>query len=582
MDDERPPRLWTGMWRRFALAGVLIVLLCGGATAAVTVRTVNGIADEVFPKLNQIHTPKGLISSIYTGGPKTFLILGSDKRYGSKNSEEREAGPRSDTILLVRFDPEQEQTSVLSIPRDLLVTIKMPGGSPLYPEKINAAYTLGSALPGHDEGANLAAETVKSVLPGLQLNGIIDVTFAGFIRVVDSLGCVYVNVDHRYFNENIGTPETDYTSIDLQPGYQKLCYENALDYVRYRHTDSDFVRVARQQDFLRDLREQVSPNRRSRKGRQDGGARDQHQLLALRLDPGGASEADRLLPGQAAAPGEVPDRKRRLRAERRRLRDLLVRAGAGDARGLPARPPAPGAAEPARERGSLAQRWPRTRPRSSSRGAGHGHGSSRGAAPNPASEDLYPTPASDQQQGVSAAVQVPFPLLYPRLQTGPATQEGVRPYALRDPQGHLHHAYTIVFQQNTIGGYYDVEGTDWLDPPIIEHPQETRYVGRRAYMVVRRRRTHPHDRLARTPRPLLGHQHAAGGTHQPADAHDRRLHAAAALSHPTFVPSSAALTSASAWAFWARGTERIDQRSNCLSAAIASRCRGRIAACLTL
>ncbi len=97
------------------------------------------------------------------------------------------------------------------------------------------------------------------MLPGLELNGIIDVTFAGFIRVVDSLGCVYVNVDHRYFNENIGTPETDYTSINLQPGYQKLCYENALDYVRYRHNDSDFVRVARQQDFLRDLREQVSP-----------------------------------------------------------------------------------------------------------------------------------------------------------------------------------------------------------------------------------------------------------------------------------------------------------------------------------
>ena len=260
MDDERPPRLWLGMWKRFLVGGALIVLLCGGATAAVTVRTATQIADEVFPKLNQIHTPKGLISSIYTGGPKTFLILGSDKRYGSKNSEEREAAPHSDTMLLVRFDPEQDQTSVLSVPRDLLVSIKTPEGRVYYPEKINFAYTLGSTLPGHDEGANLAAETVKHVLPGLELNGIIDVTFAGFIRVVDSLGCVYVNVDHHYYNDNIGTPETDYTSIDLQPGYQKLCYENALDYVRYRHTDSDFVRVARQQDFLRDLREQVSPN----------------------------------------------------------------------------------------------------------------------------------------------------------------------------------------------------------------------------------------------------------------------------------------------------------------------------------
>ena len=106
----------------------------------------------------------------------------------------------------------------------------------------------------------LAAETIKrEVFPELKLNGIIDVNFRGFIQVVDTLGCAYVNVDHRYYNENVGTTETDYTSINLQPGYQKLCYENALDYVRYRHTDSDFVRVARQQDFLRDLREQIDP-----------------------------------------------------------------------------------------------------------------------------------------------------------------------------------------------------------------------------------------------------------------------------------------------------------------------------------
>src|SRR5205085_9989792 len=97
------------------------------------------------------------------------------------------------------------------------------------------------------------------VVPALTLNAIVDVNFKGFIRVVDTLGCAYVNVDHRYYNLNVGTTETDYTSINLQPGYQTLCYEDALDYVRYRHTDSDFVRVARQQDFLRNLREQISP-----------------------------------------------------------------------------------------------------------------------------------------------------------------------------------------------------------------------------------------------------------------------------------------------------------------------------------
>ncbi len=468
MDDERPPSLGWDMWKRFLLGGVLIVLLCGGAAAAVAVRTASHIAEEVFPKLNQIHTPKGLISSIYTGGPKTFLILGSDKRYGSKNIDEREAGPHSDTILLVRFDPEQDQTSVLSIPRDLLVTIKMPDGEALYPEKINAAYTLGSALPGHDEGANLAAETIKEVLPGLQLNGIIDVTFAGFIRVVDSLGCVYVNVDHRYFNENIGTPETDYTNIDLQPGYQKLCYENALAYVRYRHDDSDFVRVARQQDFLRDLREQASPEL----GQIDMVAKAVGRAISTNFSPSASIllELARLIGFSQGKP------LRQVKFQTENI-DYMLNGGSYVT------------STSALERATLEdflhgdQHLAAPSSQASSGGGSHGHHRHSSHAPSPASEDLYPTPAADEQQAVSAAVQVPFPVLYPRLQAGPATQEEVRPYALRDPQGHLHHAYTVVFQESIIGGYYDVEGTDWLDPPIVDRPQETRHVGSRNYMI---------------------------------------------------------------------------------------------------
>jgi LCP family protein required for cell wall assembly len=468
MGEEPAPRLWLGMWKRFLIAGALIVLLCGAATAVLALRTANRIAAEVFPKLNQIHTPKGLITSIYSGGPKTFLILGSDKRYGSKNPEEREAAAHSDTMLLVRFDPAQEQTSVLSIPRDLLVSITTPEGRTYYPAKINSAYTIGSLLPGHDEGATLAAEAVKKVLPGLQLNGIIDVTFTGFIRLVDKLGCVYVNVDHRYFNENLGTPETDYTSINLQPGYQKLCNENALAYVRYRHTDSDFVRVARQQDFLRDLREQVSPEL----GQIDSVAKAVGRAISTNFPPSGSVllELAKLIAFSQTKP------LRQVSFQRNNV-DYMLGGGSyvtttpelaaatlkeflyGDQK---LRPPRPPSAAPARH------------------GSHRSHGSH---APSAASIGLYPTPSSDEDQAVGAAVQVPFPLLYPGLQTGPATPEGVRPYALRDQHGHLHHAYVIVFQQNPLGGYYDVEGTDWLDPPIIDHPDETQSIGGHNYMI---------------------------------------------------------------------------------------------------
>ncbi len=468
MDDERPPALWLSMWKRFLLGGVLIVLLCGGATAAVTLRTATRIAAEVFPKLNQIHAPKGVVTPIYNGGPQTFLILGSDKRYGSKNSEEREAAPHSDTILLVRFDPEQGQTSVLSIPRDLLVTVTAPDGQVYYPRKINFAYALGSKLPGHDEAASLAAQTVEQVLPGLELNGIVDVTFTGFIRLVDKLGCVYVNVDHRYFNENNGTPETDYTSINLQPGYQKLCYENALDYVRYRHTDSDFVRVARQQDFLRDLREQVSPE--DMLGQIDSVAKAVGHAISSTFPPSPSVllELARLIGFSQSKP---------LRQVKFQAEDEAYMVG-GESFVT---------SSPALEHATLEEflhghphlDLPSTH--AGSRAGRHAHSSS--AASTAAGNDLYPTSAAEEQQAVGAAVQVPFPVLYPRLQTGPATQEEVRPYALRDPEGHLHHAYTVVFEENVIGGYYDVQGTDWLEPPIVAHPQETRQIGGRAYMI---------------------------------------------------------------------------------------------------
>ena len=71
---------------------------------------------------------------------------------------------------------------------------------------------------------------------------------AGWVGV----GAVWVDVDHRYFNDNSGYDR--YATIDLQPGYQKLSGRQALDYVRFRHTDSDLHRNARQQDFVGALR----------------------------------------------------------------------------------------------------------------------------------------------------------------------------------------------------------------------------------------------------------------------------------------------------------------------------------------
>src|ERR1700722_18460077 len=109
MDDERPPTLRRGMWLRFSIASVLIVLLTAGAATTVALNTATNIVKDVIREGQKIQVPKELLAP-YTGGPQTFLVIGSDRRAQSKNALEREGGARSDTMLLIRLDPEQGQT----------------------------------------------------------------------------------------------------------------------------------------------------------------------------------------------------------------------------------------------------------------------------------------------------------------------------------------------------------------------------------------------------------------------------------------------------------------------------------------
>ncbi len=95
-------------------------------------------------------------------------------------------------------------------------------------------------------------------LTGLQINHVVNVDFLGFVRAVDAIDCVYTDVDRRYYHSNAGVPAAEqYSEINIKPGYQLLCGKKALQYVRYRHTDTDIVRSARQQDFLSSARERV-------------------------------------------------------------------------------------------------------------------------------------------------------------------------------------------------------------------------------------------------------------------------------------------------------------------------------------
>ncbi len=417
-DDERPPSPGFGMLKRFLVAAVIIVALSAGATATLALNKITDLAHEVFP--STISVPKGVVSAEYSGGPQTFLVLGTDRRVGAKDSFDREDPPHSDTILLVRFDPEQEQTSVMSIPRDLLVNITTRTGQSYPQEKINAAYTIGNRLGATRGGMVLAAETIeREVFPGLKLNGIVDVSFQGFIKVVDTLGCAYVNVDHHYYNLNVGSTETNYTSIDLQPGYQKLCYENALDYVRYRHTDSDFVRVARQQDFLRDLREQLSPG--NELGQIDTVAKSVGKAISTTFHAS-ASELIELAKLIAFSQGkplrQVKFRTTNIDYQLHGVSYVTTTAALAQATLADFL------------HGDEQVSVPAARP--SEHASHHAHGS-HGSSPR--ALDLFPVSSSGSDEMARAAIGVPFPVLFPTLQTGQAEQQQVRPYTLATSRG---------------------------------------------------------------------------------------------------------------------------------------------------
>ena len=137
---------------------------------------------------------------------------------------------------------------MLSFPRDLRVEIRCPGKSS-FVDKINAAYATC--------GPKGALVTVSN-LTGLPINYIITVNFRGFRLLVDKLDGVWMDIDRRYFNDRGGPG--GYAKINLQPGYQRLNGTRALDFVRFRHTDSDIYRNARQQLFVRAFKDKLTQN----------------------------------------------------------------------------------------------------------------------------------------------------------------------------------------------------------------------------------------------------------------------------------------------------------------------------------
>ncbi len=242
---RQPEAASRGAWsivRSVALWTVVAALIVAGGAAGAAYLRAHHFVESVAPRTKADKAAAKAADVAIPGQPTTALVIGTDKRKGAQ----ADLTGRSDTLMLVRADPQTNSISLLSFPRDMLVPIRCPG-RPIHQDRINAAFS--------ECGSVGSLETVRS-LTGLPINYFITVNFRGFMDLVNNLGGVWIDVDRRYLCNSQTCP--DVTPIDLQPGYQRLRAAQALAYVRFRHLDSDLYRVARQQLFLKALKQQIT------------------------------------------------------------------------------------------------------------------------------------------------------------------------------------------------------------------------------------------------------------------------------------------------------------------------------------
>jgi polyisoprenyl-teichoic acid--peptidoglycan teichoic acid transferase len=289
---------------------------------------------------------------------------------------------------------------------------------------------------------------------------VVNVAFEGFWRAVNAVGCVYVDIDRRYFNDSAA-----YAYIDVQPGYQRMCGRKALQYVRFRHEDTDIVRAARQQDFLRQAKQQIAASdlieKRDRLvtifGRNtstDTALRSRAEVLRLlKLALFSATQPIREVRFQGAiGPSYVESSPEQMRAMVQEF--LQVKDSPGP-------------------RGESKRKVKRNKRKKLP------------AVGDLGLEDATGFGKEQAVQAVQAGAGVTLPALYPTLRLQGSVFAGPpRVYKFRGADGKTYGAYRMVLQNDVAGEYYGLQGTTWEDPPILEGVTERRKIGRRTYELV--------------------------------------------------------------------------------------------------
>ena len=242
---SKPKRTWLD-W--VLLSGVVLVSL-----AIVAVGSGYVYVQYRFNQVTKVSVKHLKVAPV--GAPFNVLLIGSDSRVGVSNAEQNSygststaGGQRSDVVKIVHVVPATGQVSVLSIPRDTVVTVAGDTSQIGKYNRINATYNTGP-----DE----LVQTIEANF-GIPIAHVVQLNFVGFRGAVDAIGGV---------NLNFPVPaKDDYTGLNITTtGCQHLNGGYSLAVARSRHYQyyengywqgdgtSDFGRIQRQNAFLKAL-----------------------------------------------------------------------------------------------------------------------------------------------------------------------------------------------------------------------------------------------------------------------------------------------------------------------------------------
>jgi LCP family protein required for cell wall assembly len=487
--DHEPPPKPRRYWLRFSLASILIVAVSAAATTTAILVYLDSVAEALSDNGKFNGKVERFLSKVSGGEPENILILGSDKRAGVEFEEDP---GRSDTTILLRLDPDKGAIAVMSIPRDLKVEIPGYGTG-----KFNEAYSYG--------GPKLTLQTVKD-MTGLKINHVVNVDFLGFVQAVWAIGCVYTDVDRRYYHSNEGVPASEqYAEINVKPGYQLLCGKRALEYVRYRHTDTDIVRSSRQQDFISAARQRISVEDLVKDVFVGGGQKDLIEIFTKYTTSDISDEKTMLdVLKLFLQVRNVPIEEVHFPAElgpsfvyttpaavEEAVEQFLGVEASGGAQanqeGVEENEQDEAGKKKSKKQGKDSKEKPKKKPP---------------IVKNPpaGSDDLVPAAEAGEMEAEIAARRVhdSWPIFYPtRLPSGAVYVESnpyekvIDPYVYRIKDGvekdaKRYEAYRMVLVAEESDGihYFGVQGIrGWSDPPILENPSETKEINGREYAI---------------------------------------------------------------------------------------------------